>query len=321
MICRNKKTFQLTIFITFFFLVAPLYSAVAGSESTPILEPFLTISPDKQFEFAESYFSNKEYARAVNEYKRFIFFFPKDERVELAMYRICESHYNEKRFTEAIDSSKLLIEQYVDTDLAIESYFMMSESYVKINAFNSAIITLHNLMAITDDVSVRDRANYRIGWIYLEMASWEKARHYFARVDGQNREKYRLEELAAALDKVKNIPQKNPRVAGFLSVIPGAGYLYCERYQDALIAFLLNAGLIYAAYESFDEDHYALGGLITFVGFGFYAGNIYGSITSAHKFNRNQTTNFINKLKENTKVNFSADLKNKGVFLSLQFSF
>ena len=321
MSCRNNKTFQLTILITVFFLVAPLYQSFAGSESKSTLEPVLVISSDKQFEFADFYFSNKEYSRAINEYKRFIYFFPKNEKVELARYRICKSYYNDKRFTEAIESLKSLIEQYVDTDLSIKSYFMMSESYVKINAFNSAIITLHNLITITDDIYVEDRAYYKTGWIYLEMASWEKARDYFTKISGQNREIYRLEELAAELDKVEYIPHKDPRAAGFLAVIPGAGYLYCKRYQDAMIAFLLNAGLIYAAYESFDEDHYALGGLITFVGFGFYAGNIYGSTTSAHKFNRNNTTNFINKLKENTKVNISADVKNNGVFLSFQFSF
>ena len=32
----------------------------------------LTIDSDKQYQFAESYFTNKAYARAIDEYKRFI---------------------------------------------------------------------------------------------------------------------------------------------------------------------------------------------------------------------------------------------------------
>lgn len=94
-----------------------------------------------------------------------------------------------------------------------------------------------------------------------------------------------------------------------------------ERYQDAFIAFLLNGGLILAAYESFDKGHNALGGLLTFVGFGFYAGNIYGAVTGAHKFNRKENGQFIYKLRKNTRVNLSADLENKSVCLSFQFSF
>lgn len=319
--CRNSKTFQLTVIITIFFLLPSLSQSFVQAETKSDLKPILKIDSDKQFDFAEFYFSNKEYLRAIGEYKRFIYFFPKDKRVESAMYRIGMAYYYDKRFREAIDSFKKLIDKYVDTDFSIKSYFMTSESYLRINAFTSAIINLHNLITITDDVNLKDKAYYRIGWIYIEMASWEKARVYFEKISAQNKQKYRFEKLSTELEKVKYIPEKNPQIAGFLSVIPGAGYLYCKRYKDAIIAFLLNTGLIYAAYESFDDDQYALGGLITFVGFGFYAGSIYGSITSAHKYNRKRTEKFIKNLRDNTKVNISADLKNKSVYLSLQFSF
>ena len=198
---------------------------------------------------------------------------------------------------------------------------MISESHVKLKAYGSAIINLQNLIAITDDKSVRNKAYYKIGWIYIEMASWEKARHYFAKINEQNKDKYKLERLDAELDKEKLIPKKNPGLAGFLSIIPGAGFLYCERYQDALTAFLLNGGLMYAAYESFDNGQDALGGVIAFVEIGFYTGNIYGAMTSAHKYNRVKTGQFIDKLKYNTKVNLSADIKNQGVCLSLQYIF
>ena len=40
---------------------------------------------------------------------------------------------------------------------------------------------------------------------------------------------------------------------------------------------MLNAGLILSAWEAFDNELYALGGVISFVEFGFYAGNIYGA--------------------------------------------
>lgn len=319
--CRNSKTFQLTVIITIFFLLPSLSQSFVQAETKSDLKPILKIDSDKQFDFAEFYFSNKEYLRAIGEYKRFIYFFPKDKRVESAMYRIGMAYYYDKRFREAIDSFKKLIDKDIDTDFSIKSYFMTSESYLRINAFNSAIINLHNLITITDDVNLKDKAYYRIGWIYIEMASWEKARVYFEKISAQNKQKYRFEKLSTELEKVKYIPEKNPQIAGFLSVIPGAGYLYCKRYKDAIIAFLLNTGLIYAAYESFDDDQYALGGLITFVGFGFYAGSIYGSITSAHKYNRKRTEKFIKNLRDNTKVNISADLKNKSVYLSLQFSF
>jgi len=322
MLLRNNFfVYQSITFFTIFFLFIPFSQSFAGPDLRPVNKPSLLINSDKQFEFAEYYFSNKEYFRAIGEYKRFVYFFPEDIRVELAMFRTGMSYFHGKHFTNAIDSFKTLIDRYVNTNFSIKSYFMISESHVKLKAYGPAIINLQNLIAVTDDGNVRDKAYYRIGWIYIETASWEKARLYFSKISAQNKDKYRLERLAAELNKEKLVPKKYPGLAGFFSIIPGAGFLYCERYQDALIAFLLNGGLMYAAYESFDNGHNALGGVIAFVEIGFYAGNIYGAITSAHKYNRNKTGQFIEKLKYNTKVNLSADINNQGVCLSLQFAF
>ena len=319
---RNTHTvYLLFALFSIFFLFIPCAQSFAGSGSQPAPNPFLILSPDKQFDYAQDLFSAKDYSTAVNEYKRFIYFFPKDERVELAMFQIGMSYFLGRHFNEAVNSFKKLTDQYFETEYSIKSYFMISEAYVKLKAFNFALINLNNLITITKDEDIRDKAYYRTGWIHIETASWDKARHYFKKISTKNRNKFRLERLADELDKETLIPQKDPKLSGFLSIIPGGGYLYCERYQDALIAFLLNGGLIYAAYESFDKGHGALGGLITFVGFGFYAGNIYGAVTSAHKFNRKETGQFIYKLKKNTRVNLSADLENKSVCLSFQFSF
>lgn len=319
---RNAHlVYLLLAFATISSLFIPFFQAFAGSGSQDIPNPVLILHPDKQFNYARDLFSAKDYLTAVNEYKRFIYFFPKDKRVELAMFQVGMSYFLGGHFKEAVNSFKKLTEQYFETEYSIKSYFKISEAYIILKAFDLALIDLNNLIAITKDENIKDEAYYRIGWIYIEAASWDKARHYFKKISTKNRKKYRLERLSGELDKETLIPKKDSKLAGFLSIIPGGGYLYCERYQDALIAFLLNGGLIYAAYESFDKGHGALGGLITFVGFGFYAGNIYGAVTSAHKFNQKETNRFIYQLKKNTRVNLSADLEKKSICLSFRFSF
>jgi hypothetical protein len=170
-------------------------------------------------------------------------------------------------------------------------------------------------------MDVKDEAYYQIGWIYLAKASWEKARINFAKISPQSKNKYQLKRLSKELDRTKLIDRKSPKIAGLLSIMPGAGFLYCERYRDALIAFLLNAGLMYAAYESFDDDNYALGGVITFVEVGFYAGNFYGAITSAHKYNRTKTREFIEELRQNTTINVSTSHQNNSIEFCLQYHF
>ena len=317
-ICSGSRFIAL---VALCFLFIPFPKSFAGTETPPDRYPSVMITPDKQFNYAENLFSNHDYLTAVVEYKRFIHFFPEDKRVERAMYQTGMSYFLGGDFKTAVDSFQKLIDEYVDTDDAVKSYFKVSDAYMKQNAFDPAIINLNNLILVAHDGDVRDEAYYRLGWIYLETASWEEGRQYFSKISVKNKDKYRLETLSAELEKEKLIPKKNPNLAGLLSVVPGAGYLYCERYQDALIAFLINGALIYAAYESFDGGNPALGGLLTFVEVGFYAGNIYGAVTSAHKYNRKKTGLFLERLKDNVKINLSADVKNQGVCLSFKLGF
>jgi hypothetical protein len=64
-----------------------------------------------------------------------------------------------------------------------------------------------------------------------------------------------------------------------------------------------------------------LGVIIGFVGVGFYAGNIYGATAAAHKYNQRKTRNFIENLKENTKITLSGNFRDKGVTIALQYDF
>lgn len=320
-ILTHSLTYCFAAFLCLFLLLLPFSPAFAGSDHEPDIQPFMVIDANQQFEFAEHYFSTRQYLRAVDEYKRFIYFFPQDSRVETAMFRIGRSNFLDNQFSAAIKAFRSLIDRYGETELSIKAYWMISESQMQLGASGPAIINLNNLIAISDDMDVRDEAYYRIGWIYLETASWENARRYFAKISEPNKNKYRIERLTADLDKQKLIPSKNPALAGILSVIPGAGFLYCERYQDALVAFLLNGALMYAAYDAFDDGNDALGGVIAFVEFGFYAGNIYGAVASAHKYNRTKTDQFIEKIKENHMVKLSAGFSGKGFRLAFQVPF
>jgi len=322
---KKAKRFQIFFpFIALFMLgilSVPLSSSASDTNSPSDDTPVLTIDAGQQFVFAEKYFSTGDYSRAIGEYNRFIHFFPEDIRVERAMHRIGMASFKDGQFVDGVRVFERLIDRFKDTDLAIKSYLMISECYVKLDRAGSAVANLHKLIAITDKPDVKDEANYRIGWIYLEAISWENAGSYFEKISIKNREKYSLSELFAGLSKKDNLKKKDPTLAGLLSIVPGAGYVYLRRYRDALTAFIVNSSLIYAAYTSFDNDNPALGGIVAFVGSGFYAGSIYGTVTSTRKYNRMQTSRFIERLKANTRINLSADVKKKGVLISLRYVF
>lgn len=280
----------------------------------------LYINSDEQFGFAAAYFSSREYGKAIAEYERFIHFFPEDERVEIAMYQIGKAHQESGQFQEAVRSFRRLIEAYPKSRMATDAYFALSESYAKAKESDLAISVLGQLALVSERQDVRDKALYQIGWLHIGQASWQKARLSFQQISESRREIYQVNQIYSGLERSSEIKQKSPALAGWLSVIPGAGFLYCERYQDALTAFLLNTGLILAAYESFKDENYALGSVIGLVEVGFYSGNIYGAITSAHKYNKAQTAGFIENLKNNTRIGISGDADN-GIKISLQIDY
>jgi hypothetical protein len=283
--------------------------------------PALTIDADQQMAFADHLFQLGQFRRAAEEYQRFAFFFPDHPLASRAMLKSGQGYAAAGDGDTALSIFQSLTKSSDDQldPVAVEAYFEMSRCYEQLKQPNQAILQLHNLIALSDDIQVTDRANYRIAWIYLEVADWAAARRALDQISPDS--SLPVTKLKAALSNSGEIPYKSPPLAGSLSIVPGMGQLYLGRYQDALVAFTVNAGVIWAACESFDKDLNALGVVLSMVGIGFYTGNIYGAVSGAHKYNRTQRRNFTEKLKRFTNTGFQPALGIGGDQLLLTFSY
>jgi len=302
--------------ITIYFLLTFLLPLNCHGASGVVLDP------EKQFQFAEQYFQRGEYYRAIGEYERFISFFPHADKVELARYRIGLSFLNGEQYERAIQSFYSLIEEYDDTTYAFKSYLEISKAYLELNRYAMALTALSNLITIAPDQALRDEAYYHRAWVYLEMGLWSKAIESFEKVSFQSRDGYKIKETLAELTARVPVRTKSPTIAGLLAVVPGAGHLYCGRKRDALISFFLNGAMMYAAYEAFDNDLVGIGAIITIFELGFYGGNIYSAVSSAHKYNRDQRNRFLDELREKTRVEVSlGSPTEKSLLLLCRFAF
>jgi len=282
----------------------------------------VVLDPEEQFQFAEQYFRSGEYYRAIGEYERFIYFFPHSSKVEAARYKIGLSYLSGERYEQAIQAFEALIEEYENTAYAFKAYIGVSRAHVLLGRYDAALTGLNNLITIAPDQEILDEAYYHQGWVYLEMGLWQRARKCFEGISAEGREQYRVDKLAREIDGKTPLREKSPTVAGVLAIIPGAGHLYCNRKRDALISFLLNTAMIYAAYEAFDEDLDGLGVIISFFELGFYTGNIYSAVSSAHKYNRHERERFLDYLKEQTTIAVSlAEPNGRSLVLSCRISF
>ena len=74
-----------------------------------------------------------------------------------------------------------------------------------------------------------------------------------------------------------------------------------------MVAFLLNASFIAGAVELYRHNDYITGSIVTFFELGWYSGNIYSAVSSAHKYNERVQNDFIQTLKANSALSIQRD--------------
>ncbi len=300
------------------FVIFPFAPAMA------VETPGLVITPDIQFSYAQQLFKKQDYITAQVEFKRFLHFFSRDFRVNEAQFKIAMSLYYSQQFHEAAKLFNKIILENNEDRYTWESYFMQSKAFLAMGKSGYAKVVLQNYLKLTDDLGSKDQ-------IYLELAriniretmnlgtdNLNLAKDYLTLISPAKQEDKDVADQIEAIRQVRSLPKKSPALSGILAIIPGGGFLYCERYKDAFVTFCLNAGLMYAAYEAFNHDNPALGGVITFVEAGFYAGNIYGSISAAHKHNKARQ---IEIFSQKFNLGASIDPMNKSYLLTFNHAF
>lgn len=262
---------------------------------------------EKQLGFAESLYSEGDYYRAITEYKRFNFIYPVDLLVEKSDFRIGECYFKAKRWSEAIDVFKPFILKYPRGSFRDNAIFMRGQAEKQLKRYPDALSTFDELIK-SQSSAFSDKAKYERAMILVEQEEWLKAREAFATLSEDNPLYSSAIRFSQGLERMDQIPQKSPAVAGTLAaILPGAGHLYTERPRDALVSFLLNGSFIWAAIELFRNNNYVAGGIVTFFEIGWYSGNIYSAVSSAHKFNRRVQDEFIQGLKEKSGLSFYRD--------------
>ncbi|MBA3011121.1 MAG: tetratricopeptide repeat protein [Proteobacteria bacterium] len=287
-------------------------------------EQQMVITPDMQFSYADSLYTAKDHETARVEFKRFVHFFPTDERLQEAEFKIAMCLYLQQHYHDAAKAFNQIILQQKETPFTQESYFLQARAFMEMGNTGYAQVVLQNFLKLTEDVDTKDKIYQELARIHistsanLDTNTLETAQNYLSLISPGNAEHFGVDRQHKTLEQAQTAPQKNPVLSGIFSIIPGGGFLYCGRYKDALVSFCLNAGLMVAAYEAFDNDNTALGGVITFVETGFYTGNIHGAITAAHKYNKAQKITILNR---EFSLGSTLDLTNNGLGFSLNHPF
>jgi tetratricopeptide (TPR) repeat protein len=180
-----------------------------------------------------------------------------------------------------------------------KALFLVGESYYRQGVYEEATLYFRKVHETYAQPELRDAALYRLGWSHMQSLQWQEAGDVFRGVDRMSPLYASAQELAIKSFEGERLPYKSPSAAGVLAaVLPGSGHVYCERYKDGVVAFLLNGLFIWATIEAFENDHEVLGGVLAFLELGWYSGNIYSAVNSAHKHNRALKNDYLKSLPE-----------------------
>jgi len=255
------------------------------------------ISADSSFAFAESLFQDGDYYRSITEYKRFIFHYPLHPQTEKAQLRIAESYFRAKKWREAVDSFTSFLMLFPSSSLRMDAMLMKGEAEKEGKFDEQALKTFQEILR-EDHSPYSDKALYQSVMIYLEKDERNKALGAIRDIRENAFRSGVVPILRSGIEEISRLPRKSPAVAGTLAaVMPGSGHLYVERPRDALVSFLLNASFLFAAVQFYRHDHYAAAGIAAFFEVGWYGGNIYSAIGSAHKFNHKIKNDFLYDLR------------------------
>jgi TolA-binding protein len=305
----KRLCFPALLLLILFFLPAASYSAR------------ITIDSDDQFRFAEETMEKGEYLRAVTEFERFIHFFPDDERVPRARLLIGMCYLKARDFESARETFDALHKAYAPDLIGGKALLLMGESYYRQGVFKEAEHYYRQVAETYPRTELQNSAVYRLGWCRMHTRQWRDASDTFKKVASGSPLYGTSQDLAQKSLEGESLPYKDPTTAGVLAgLLPGLGHVYTNRYKDGAVAFLLNGLFIWAAVESFDNDNEVLGAILVFTTVGWYTGNIYSAVNSAHKHNRKLKDNFLQGLPDSLNLGLLATPQGHlGLTLSFKF--
>ncbi len=282
----------------------------------------LYLDENLQMDLADQFFKEGDYYRAITEYKRFLFFFPQSSRVEEALWKVAKSYFSGGKWDDAISACENLLKKIPASSLKSDALLLMGRAFAEKKEYSQARIFFQKAQEISPGTPIEDDAHLQTALTYVKEEKWSEAAQEFRKIDKNSKLYPKGEFFAQGLDRIQEVPQKSPGMAGVLAaVLPGAGHLYCERYRDATIAFLLNGAFIWGMVESFEHNNYVVGGILTFFELGWYSGNVYSAVSSAHKYNKKKKEEYLNYLEKGSDLSIGFSFQGRTPLLSLRYDF
>jgi tetratricopeptide (TPR) repeat protein len=260
------------------------------------------VQPDEIsiYAFAENLFSEKDYYRAITEYKRLSFLYPQSGLIPQVKFRIAKSYQLGEKFQIAFDLFDSVTKEYPTLDVGQASEFESVETLYRMGNYDLALAGYEKFIKDNKYANLKDRAIYKQGYAHLRLRDTEKARQSFGMVAQNSLFAGAANDMSSKTNEFEKIPRKKPFLAGIMSaVIPGTGQFYNGRVKDGIIALITNGLFIWGTYEAFHREYYSIGAVAGTFALGWYSGNIFSAVNGSFRYNHNKEEKFLEDLRPN----------------------
>ena len=241
--------------------------------------------------FAEYLFKSAQYSLAAIEYERLLFLEPGNDELRTRLI-LCYSLENEHN--KAIERVKLFSVEPSELSKSLAELY--SYNLISLGSTDAA----RAYLTISNSLS-NDRKVYYQAYSYLLENNFESSSNLMIQhPDVLDK------SVVELINEGKNIKRKSPALAALMSaVVPGTGKFYTRDWKDAIIGLVTVGVTGYQAYRGFARNgiESGYGWIYGSLAAGFYIGNIYGSFTSAKRFNNRQTDKIAKKIQQSFVIN------------------
>lgn len=237
-------------------------------------------------EYANYLYHSNDYELAAQEFERLVFMSPDNIDAKIKLIR---SYRYLKKDSIALQRFKNIFSVNNCQQEVAKEYLNLLISLRQIENSKQYLIVNNNLTA-------KDKIIYQT-FNELYSKNWDEANTIIKNNNVIQNNFYN--ELKYISSQALNIKYKKPWLsAGLSTLIPGTGKIYSGYWKDGLISLLFVGISGWQAYRGFNKNGISsvYGWIYSGVGFGFYIGNIYGSVKAANKYNYSQDHNIIHQV-------------------------
>lgn len=150
--------------------------AVARLREALKLTPHAKFSFDARREIALIFHDKlKDYRSAALEFERLVQAFPDRQGIERYQYRIAQSYFILREFSQARTEARLLLEKHPDSPLWAETMLLVANSFYVEGRFQESADVHRQLLSKHPGDEIESRSLFELGMCYAELGDYMKA--------------------------------------------------------------------------------------------------------------------------------------------------